>query len=223
MKNRIVLVAVVAAAALVLAGCSAQPTPGGPKKTASAPTLSGAIVVDAASSLTGTFDTVAAAFKKANPNVTVTFNYGGSGTLVAAIVAAGVQEELRARPGREQRDVANHEMAVEGQLGARAGEAVAGMAGDFLDEFPDRLAEIHRLDAAGKWPELERAAHSLKGLTALFGFQKLSENFLALEDAAEATDAGRVKNALAGLDLQISSATQRLCGWLESNRHHPGA
>lgn len=87
MKNRITLVAVGAVTALLLAGCSAQTNPGGAMRTASAPTLSGAIVVDAASSLTGTFDSVAAAFEKVNPNVTVAFNYGGSGTLVAAIIA----------------------------------------------------------------------------------------------------------------------------------------
>jgi molybdate transport system substrate-binding protein len=44
-------------------------------------------VVDVASSLTGTFDTVAAAFKKANPGTSITFNYGGSGDLAAAITA----------------------------------------------------------------------------------------------------------------------------------------
>jgi molybdate transport system substrate-binding protein len=43
--------------------------------------------VDAASSLTGTFDSVAASFTKQHPDTRITFNYGGSGALAAAIVA----------------------------------------------------------------------------------------------------------------------------------------
>ncbi len=96
--------------------------------------------------------------------------------------------------------------------------AVVDMVADFLDEFPDRLAEIRRLQGAGQWPELERAAHSLKGLAALFGFQKLSEKFLAIEDGAEAADAGRVASALAVLDEHAGPAAQQLRDWLKNNR-----
>ena len=99
--------------------------------------------------------------------------------------------------------------------------AVVDMVADFLDEFPDRLAEIRRLEAAGRWPELERAAHSLKGLVALFGFQKLSEQFLVIEDGAEVADAGRVKNALTVLDDEAGPAAQQLRGWLDSSRSRP--
>ena len=101
--------------------------------------------------------------------------------------------------------------------------AVVDMVSDFLDEFPDRLNEIRRLEAAGQWPELERAAHSLKGLAALFGFQKLSEKFLAIEDGAEAADAGRVTNALAVLDAEVAPAAQQLRGWLDRYRSQPVA
>jgi molybdate transport system substrate-binding protein len=85
--THIALVALATAAAVVLAGCSSPASSPTPTSTKSAPTLSGSIVVDAASSLTGTFDTVAAAFEKANPGTKVTFNYGGSGALAAAITA----------------------------------------------------------------------------------------------------------------------------------------
>jgi PAS domain S-box-containing protein len=96
--------------------------------------------------------------------------------------------------------------------------SVADMVGDFLTEFPARLAEIHRLNDAGQWPDLERAAHSLKGLAALFGFPKLSERFLAIEDAAEAADAAKVIEAVAGLDQPAGIAAEQLRGWLKSTR-----
>ena len=95
--------------------------------------------------------------------------------------------------------------------------AVANLIKDFLNDFPGRIAEIHRLHSAGEWTELDRAAHSLKGLTALFGFQKLSDNFLAVEDAADAKDDAAVKTALSTLDALAGQASQHLKGWLETN------
>jgi PAS domain S-box-containing protein len=93
--------------------------------------------------------------------------------------------------------------------------AVREMLGDFLKEFPARLAEVRTLADAKNWKELERAAHSLKGLAALFGCQKLSENFLAIEDGAEVADAAGVTAGLATLDPLTESATRQLRGWLD--------
>jgi PAS domain S-box-containing protein len=109
------------------------------------------------------------------------------------------------------------------QLGRELDPAgVAEMVSDFLGEFPDRLRELHRLQAGAKWPELERAAHSLKGLAALFGCPRLSERFLAIEDAAEAADAPRATAALVGLDEPANAAAQQLRDWLERTRQPPG-
>lgn len=96
--------------------------------------------------------------------------------------------------------------------------AVLDMAADFLTALPDRVAEVHRLADAAQWPELERAGHSLKGMVALFGFQPLSETFLALEDAAEVSDPQRVRFALVRLDTQIAVATRQLDGWIKKSR-----
>jgi PAS domain S-box-containing protein len=96
--------------------------------------------------------------------------------------------------------------------------AVVEMAGDFLGEFGQRLAELHQLYDRAQWPELERAAHSLKGLAALFGFEKLAERFLALEDAAEVADAKRAQAAVAVLDEPARVAEQHLREWLANAR-----
>ncbi|HUC83780.1 MAG TPA: response regulator, partial [Candidatus Acidoferrales bacterium] len=100
--------------------------------------------------------------------------------------------------------------------------AVAEMVGDFLVDLPVRLAEIQRLYDASRWRDLERAAHSLKGLGALFGAQRLSDQFLAIEDAAETGDAAKVRVPLAGLEASAAAATEQLRGWLKSGRHGPG-
>ncbi|HEX4348908.1 MAG TPA: MASE1 domain-containing protein [Verrucomicrobiae bacterium] len=100
--------------------------------------------------------------------------------------------------------------------------SVADMAGDFLTELPSRLAEIRRLNEAANWPDLERSAHSLKGLTALFGFPKLSECFLAVEQASGAASAGAVKEALDRLEEPANVAAQHLRGWLKNTRSRSG-
>jgi len=92
---------------------------------------------------------------------------------------------------------------------------VQEMVGDFLKEFPGRLDELKKFAGEKNWEEFERAAHSLKGLVALFGFQKLSEKFLTLEDAGEAADPSRAEAALAGLEGMTDSAAKHLRGWLE--------
>jgi CheY-like chemotaxis protein/HPt (histidine-containing phosphotransfer) domain-containing protein len=99
--------------------------------------------------------------------------------------------------------------------------AVCDMAEDFLAELPDRLAEIHRLAAAGRWPELHRAAHSLKGLSVLFGLPPLGETLLALEDVFVTTDAARVQAALTGLNAQTEAAVPQLCDWLQNQPNPP--
>jgi molybdate transport system substrate-binding protein len=65
--------------ALCLSACSSS------KKAASAPKLSGNVVVFAASSLKVTFTTLIADFETANPGLKVTPSYGGSDTLAAQI------------------------------------------------------------------------------------------------------------------------------------------
>ncbi|MDJ0335839.1 molybdate ABC transporter substrate-binding protein [Salinibacterium sp. G-O1] len=71
------------AVAVLLSGCAA-PAPG--VATTTTDTLAGTVTVSAAASLTDTFGTIADAFTTEHPDVTVTFNFGGSSALAAQIV-----------------------------------------------------------------------------------------------------------------------------------------
>jgi CheY-like chemotaxis protein len=106
-----------------------------------------------------------------------------------------------------------------GQLEQLCGDlgraAVCEMAGDFLNEMPDRLSEIHRLHAAAQWADLKLAAHSLKGLFALFGAGSLADLLQTVEDAAGAEDARGAGTVLAGLDARAALAAGRLREWRE--------
>jgi PAS domain S-box-containing protein len=118
----------------------------------------------------------------------------------------------------------NFDAAQLEQLSNQLGrDAVLDMTGDFLNELPERLKEIHRLHDAGQWPELKCAAHSLKGLFVLYGFRPLAEIFLKIEQAADVGDVPRVGETLNGLDLQAEAATRQLRRWREASAVGSGA
>ena len=121
--------------------------------------------------------------------------------LLAAVPAPAAAEDFF--------DASRLEQLCAGQDRASVGE----MTGDFLNELPDRMKEIHRLHAAGQWPELKRAAYSLKGLFVLYGFRPLSEKLLAIEAAAGHADARSAGEMLAGLDAQAEKAMVLLRDW----------
>jgi molybdate transport system substrate-binding protein len=83
-----IALAALAVSALALAGCATTPATTSPEATASSatPKLTGAINVFAAASLTEVFAQISDEFTKANPGVTVTFNFGGSSSLADQIV-----------------------------------------------------------------------------------------------------------------------------------------
>ena len=76
---------------VAVAGCAqtapAEPATPAASSAAAVPQLSGAITVDAAASLNEVFPALATSFKAEHPGVEITFNFGGSSALAAAIVS----------------------------------------------------------------------------------------------------------------------------------------
>jgi molybdate transport system substrate-binding protein len=147
-SRRLVVAGAVLAAAGLLAACS----PGGSTPVASgAPAsgapgsdpLAGALVVQAAASLTGSMDEVAADFSAAHPGVTVTVTYGGSSTLAQAIVQGAPADVFAAASDATMRTVVDAgEAAADPRVFARNALEIAvppgnpgGVAGlaDFAD------------------------------------------------------------------------------------------
>lgn len=104
MKCKSTLIAL-AAVSLLLAGCSAPSSEPTPTETAVGDTPSGTINVFAAASLTSSFQEIADAFKEEHPDVTVTFNFGGSSGLAAQIVAAAPADVFAAASPATMRTV----------------------------------------------------------------------------------------------------------------------
>ena len=93
MSRRTPIAALLAGAALLaLAGCAQDlPAASGSAAPSSSPsssaTLTGSITVDAAASLNQVFPALAKSFEQEHPGTTVTFGFGGSSALAAAIVS----------------------------------------------------------------------------------------------------------------------------------------
>jgi PAS domain S-box-containing protein len=100
-------------------------------------------------------------------------------------------------------------------------DAVAEMVGDFRKELPDRLTQIRRLHVGAQWPELRRAAHSLKGLFLLFGLTPLADRFQAVEEAAILADSGQIATRLLEYDNQAEAATEQLREWMDAQKALP--
>jgi molybdate transport system substrate-binding protein len=81
----VVAVAWVAVAALALAACGSSSSSTPSSSGSSSGKVSGTLVVFAATSLSKAFDQIGAGFEKANPGVTVKFNYNGSSSLATSI------------------------------------------------------------------------------------------------------------------------------------------
>lgn len=90
-KHLTLTIAVLAALAFVVSGCSsdsdgaATTTTAKDTTTSAAPAVSGTIVVSAAASLTEAFTTIKDDFVKANPDADITINFGSSGQLATQI------------------------------------------------------------------------------------------------------------------------------------------
>ncbi|RIX28673.1 molybdate ABC transporter substrate-binding protein [Amnibacterium setariae] len=89
MSRRAPVAALLAGAALLALGGCAQdlPASSGSAAPSSSPTLTGSITVDAAASLNRVLPALARSFEQEHPGTTVTFGFGGSSALAAAIVS----------------------------------------------------------------------------------------------------------------------------------------
>jgi molybdate transport system substrate-binding protein len=121
--------ALVAAVVLVLAGCggdddagtAASPTP----TEASAPELSGEVVVLAAASLTETFETLGDEFEASHPGVTVTYSFGPSSGLAAQILQGAPADVFAAANTSTMQQVVDGDLASEPTIFVRNVLAIA--------------------------------------------------------------------------------------------------
>ena len=101
------------------------------------------------------------------------------------------------------------------QLAAELGrEFMALLIEDYIKDLPVRLAQLERDLADGKRGEVDRTAHSLKGVSAQFGLVELSARFGAIEEAGETGDLERVREQVRILGATAQATAVFLRQWL---------
>jgi molybdate transport system substrate-binding protein len=106
------LAALAALSAIALAGCAQDASVASDTASASAsasatPALSGSITVDAAASLKVVFPALATTFQQEHPGTTITFDFGGSSALAAAIVAGAPVDVFAAASAKTMQTVSD--------------------------------------------------------------------------------------------------------------------
>ena len=89
-------------------------------------------------------------------------------------------------------------------------ELMQELAGLFLDECPQRMAEIHQSILKRDTSGLMRSAHALKGSVANFGARAATDAAGRLEKAGHDEDWGDVGPAWAALEEAIAGLTPAL-------------
>ena len=97
-------------------------------------------------------------------------------------------------------------------------ESVALIVEDYIKDLPVRLAELERDLADGKREEVERTAHSLKGVSASFGLEDLRAAFGSIEEAAETGDMEQAREQVKLLGATAQAAAAAVRQWLEKSR-----
>jgi PAS domain S-box-containing protein len=77
------------------------------------------------------------------------------------------------------------------------------LAGEFLEDCPQLLAEVQQAVASGDAANLERAAHKLKGVTGTFAAKAAAGAALELEKLGRQTDLSQAETAYAALEKEI--------------------
>jgi len=73
---------------------------------------------------------------------------------------------------------------------------MAGIITEFVNQLPQRLAEMRQAAANNQWDAMQRASHQLKGAGGSYGYARLTDTARQLESSAKRQDAEAVVLAL---------------------------
>jgi len=107
---------------------------------------------------------------------------------------------------RRVQTIAAAEAAIKDLCEALEPEGVIEMAESFMQDVPEMISELNRTAAEGALPELERAAHSLKGAAGIFNWQELVARAKKVEDLAEAGELDKARAGIKAIEEEYETA-----------------
>ena len=128
--------------------------------------------------------------------------------LQRALVKGRTEIVIGADEGEERRvqTIAAAESAIKELCEALEPEGVIEMADAFMKDVPDMIGDLKRTADEGSLPELERAAHSLKGAAGIFNWQGLVARAKKVEDLAEAGELAKAKAGIKDIEEEFEVA-----------------
>lgn len=79
-------------------------------------------------------------------------------------------------------------------------EKLARLRSRYVAELPTRIAEMRRAATAGRWDDVRRIAHAVRGTGGSYGIEPLVQLTLDLEEACGAEDAEAVSERVTALE-----------------------
>lgn len=89
-------------------------------------------------------------------------------------------------------------------------ELLAELVGIFLEDYPQRVAELRQAIAQADATRTQRVAHGLKGSVAGFGAKQAKELALRLELIGKSGDLAEAESALGDLEAELTRVAQGL-------------
>ncbi|WP_243231635.1 molybdate ABC transporter substrate-binding protein [Microbacterium sp. CIAB417] len=165
--RRFSLIGVVAAGALLLAGCAGAAAPTPASSTSATTELSGTLTISAAASLNAAFDEIAAGFEEQYPGVQIQpISYDGSSTLATQIIGGAPVDVFASADENNMNKVVDAGLAQDPQVFATNTLVIAVPAGNPADI--ESLADLAKPGATVVLcaPEVPCGAASQKLLSA---------------------------------------------------------
>lgn len=94
---------------------------------------------------------------------------------------------------------------------------LAELAEVFLQDYPRLMEELRRSILHGNYPELQRAAHTLKGRLAFFGINKVRDQAFALEMMGRERNSENAAQTLAELESAMKSALAEFAALIQTH------
>ena len=102
-------------------------------------------------------------------------------------------------------------------------EGVYAIIHEILDDLPKRARDLESQVSTSTFSEASRLAHSLVGVAASIGLNRLSGRFAAIEQAASIQDRLLLRRHLDVLSAELPVGIAALGDWLADRKHRPAA
>lgn len=171
------------------------------------PTLEGELIISAAASLTDAAEEIKTVFASKYPDVTITYNFGGSGSLATQIQEGAPADIFMSASQKDMNTVDDLGLLLEDTRFDFAGNAIVLVTEKSNDITLDKLEDIATLDiehiAMGDPESVPAGRYGKAAFEAVGVWEQIKDKFVFVSDVRQALQQAETGNA----DLAIAFST----------------